>query len=214
MQMRPMVRRLALTTHVTSSVGWFGAVAGFLALAVVGLRDAEAQTVRAAYIGMELLGWFVIVPFALTAFVTGVVQSLGTRWGLFRHYWVVVKLSLTVAATAVLMLHMRPTSLLADVARQRALAPDDLSDLRLQLVVNAIAALAVLLLATALAVYKPRGLTPYGDRRERESRVAATGLEDVGVPAWVRLVAIGVGVLVLVFLAVHLAGGGLGRHGH
>ena len=27
-------RKLALTTHVTSSVGWIGAVAGFLALAV------------------------------------------------------------------------------------------------------------------------------------------------------------------------------------
>ena len=213
MLMRPVLRRLALTAHVTSSVGWFGAVASFLALAVVGLRVHEAQTVRAAYIGMELVGWFVIVPFALAAFLTGVVQSLGTRWGLFRHYWIVVKLFITVAATAVLVLHMGPTSLLADVARRGTLGPDDLPDLRLQLFVNAVAALMVLLVATAIAVYKPRGLTPYGRGHAVKHRASAMGLEDAGTPAWARLFAIAVGLLVLAFLALHLAGGGLGRHG-
>lgn len=213
MLMRPAIRRLALTTHVTSSLGWFGAVASFLALALVGLRGDDAERVRAAYIGMELVGWFVIVPFALAAFLTGLVQALGTRWGLFRHYWVVVKLLMTVAATAVLLLHMGPTSLLADVASQGALRADELSDLRLQLVVNAVAALIVLLVAAALAVYKPRGLTSYGRRREAQRRDSAIALEDVGAPTWARTFAITVGILVLAFLALHIAGGGLGHHG-
>jgi hypothetical protein len=58
----PGLRKLALTAHVTSSVGWLGAVAGFLALAVAGLTSEDAQMVRAAYLAMELTGWFVIVP--------------------------------------------------------------------------------------------------------------------------------------------------------
>jgi len=61
--------------------------------------------VRAAYLATELTTWFVIVPLAFAALITGIVQSLGTTWGLFRHYWVVVKFVLTVLATILLLLH-------------------------------------------------------------------------------------------------------------
>ena len=65
---------------------------------------------RAAYIAMELTGWFVIVPLSLASLLTGLVQSLGTTWGLFRHYWVLVKFLLTIGATIVLLLHMPTVS--------------------------------------------------------------------------------------------------------
>lgn len=110
MTMTPRLRKFALTAHVTSSVGWLGAVAGFLALADAGLTTQDAQMVRAAYVAMELTGWFVIVPLSLASLLTELVQSLGTKWGLFRHYWILVKLLITILATIVLLLHMQPTS--------------------------------------------------------------------------------------------------------
>ena len=64
MIMSPGLRKFALTAHVTSSIGWFGAVAAFLALAIAGLTSQDAQIVRAAYLAMELTTWFVIVPLA------------------------------------------------------------------------------------------------------------------------------------------------------
>ncbi|MGH9905788.1 MAG: hypothetical protein ACRD8U_09435, partial [Pyrinomonadaceae bacterium] len=64
MIMTPRLRKFALTTHVASSVGWLGSVASFLALAVVGLTSKNIQTVRAAYLAMELIAWFVIIPLA------------------------------------------------------------------------------------------------------------------------------------------------------
>lgn len=85
MMMTPALRKFGLTAHVSSSVGWFGAVAGFLALAVSGLTSRDAQVVRAVYLAMNLIGWSVIVPLSLASLLTGVVQSLGTPWGLFRH---------------------------------------------------------------------------------------------------------------------------------
>ena len=88
MTMTPTLRKFALTAHVTASVGWLGSVAAFLGLAVVGLASPDAQTMRAVYVSMELIGWFVIVPFSVAALLTGLVQSLGTPWGVFRHYWV------------------------------------------------------------------------------------------------------------------------------
>ena len=56
------IRKFALTVHVTSSVGLLGSIAAFLALAVTGLIRQDAQTVRAAYLAMELIARFVIVP--------------------------------------------------------------------------------------------------------------------------------------------------------
>src|SRR6266536_3293431 len=116
--MTPGLRKLALTVHLTSSLGWIGAVVAYLALGVAAVTSQDAQTVRAAWIAMELTGWFVIVPLALAALLTGLVMSLGTPRGLFRHYWVLITLVLTVLSTVVLLLHMPTVSSLADVARE------------------------------------------------------------------------------------------------
>ena len=170
MTMTPGVRKLALTVHIMTSIGWFGAVAGFLALAVAGLTSQDAQVVRGAYLAMDLITWFVIVPFCLASLLTGLVQSLGTPWGLFRHYWVLAKLILTVLSTLILLLHTQPISYMASIAAETTLSSADLRELRIQLVVDAGAALLVLLVATILAVYKPRGRTRYGRRRQQEQR--------------------------------------------
>ena len=95
MIMPPFLRKLALTVHVTSSVGLLGAIAAFLGLAIAGFASADDQTVRACYLAMQIAAKFVIVPLAFAALITGLVQSLGTAWGLFQHYWVLVKLLLT-----------------------------------------------------------------------------------------------------------------------
>ncbi len=169
--MTPRLRKVALTAHVTFSVGWLGAVATFLALAIAGLTSQDAQMVRAAYLAMALTGWFVIVPLSLASLLSGLVQSLGTVWGLFRHYWVLIKLLMTVLASIVLLAHMRPISYMAALAAERVLSGDELRGLRIQLVADAGAALLVLLVATTLSVYKPRGVTRYGRRKQHEQRV-------------------------------------------
>lgn len=177
MTMSPGMRKVALTLHVTTSVDWLGAVAAFLALAVAGLSSADPQTVRAAYVAAAVVTWFVIVPLCLASLVTGIGQSLGTSWGLFRHYWVVVKLVLTVGATLLLLLHTQPIDHAAAIAADTGAYGADLRGMRLQLVVDAGLALVVLLATTALATVKPRGLTRYGQRRARSgtSAAASTG---------------------------------------
>ena len=103
--MTPTLRKLNLTAHVVFSVGWVGSVAAFLALSIAGLMSRDSETVRGAYIAMNLIGQFVIVPLSVVALLTGIVQSLGTEWGLFRHYWLLMKFLLTLAATFLLLLH-------------------------------------------------------------------------------------------------------------
>jgi hypothetical protein len=163
--MTPRLRKLTLTAHVTFSVGWLGAVAAYLAPAVVGLTSKDVETVRACHIVMALMGWYVIVPLAFGALLTGLVQSLLTEWGLVRHYWVATKLGLSLLGTVILVMHMR-----GSVGKLAGLTPEALATangghLKLHLLVHAIGGLVVLLVATTLSIFKPWGKTPYGKRK-------------------------------------------------
>jgi hypothetical protein len=171
MTMTASVRKFVLTAHITSSVGWLGAVVAYLALAVAALTTQDPQTVRAAWIAMELTGWFVIVPLALATVLIGLVNALGTPWGLFRHYWVLVKFLLTVFATIILLLHMPTVSYFAGVAAETDSA--NLGGLGGELL-HAGGGVLVLLVTTTLSVYKPRGLTPYGRRKQHEGTLSQT----------------------------------------
>src|SRR5688572_12229990 len=170
MTMTPGLRRFTFTTHITSSVGWVGAVLVFLALAAIALTSQDERTVRGAYLVMAPAAWFVLVPLAHASLFSGIALSLGTTWGLFRHYWVVLKLVLTAFSTVILMIYMGTFRQMAGVAA------DPVIDLRLvrnpSPMVHAILALVVLLLATMLGVYKPFGMTEYGKRQEAGRRTA------------------------------------------
>jgi len=171
--MSPDVRKLALTAHITASVGWLGAVAAFLALAVVGVTSEDAQVVRSAYIAMGLTGSFVIVPLSFASLLTGLVQALGTKWGLFRHYWVLAKLLINIFANVVLLMYMPTLSYLASEAGEAKFPGSDLGGLRdPSPVLHSTAALLLLLVALVLGVYKPRGMTKYGWRKQYEQRAA------------------------------------------
>lgn len=178
--MPPRLRKLALLAHVTSSVGWLGAVAAFLALAVIGMTSRDPATVRGVYLVMEPAAWYALVPLAFAALLTGIIQSLGTPWGLFRHYWVLFKLLINVIATAVLLIYMGTFRSMAALAADQ---DTELSAVRsFSPVLHSALALAMLLLAMVLAVYKPRGVTPFGQRKQRAQRASRSTSEALSVP--------------------------------
>jgi DMSO/TMAO reductase YedYZ heme-binding membrane subunit len=112
------------------------------------------------YLVMEPAAWYVLVPLAFASLLTGIVQSLGTTWGLFRHYWVLFKL----------LIYIETFSLMADVAADPG---SDLGVVRNPSpALRAALALLLLLVATVLAVYKPWGMTRYGQRRQHQLRTA------------------------------------------
>jgi hypothetical protein len=108
---------------------------------------------------------------AIASLLTGIVQSLGTPWGLFRHYWVLFKLLITVFATIVLLIYMETFSLMAGVAADPSADLDVVRNASPGL--HAALALLLLLVATVLAVYKPRGMTAYGRRKQKDQRTVS-----------------------------------------
>jgi hypothetical protein len=152
MTMSPSLRRLMLTVHVTASVGWIGALAVFLAHAIAAATSADRQIVAAASIAMVIAAWYVILPLSLASVASGIVQALGTAWGLVRHYWVLFKLVLTSVATAVLLLKLPDIDAVARLAEAA-----QAQGLRVSLLVHAAGGVAILLAAAVLAIYKPAG---------------------------------------------------------
>jgi hypothetical protein len=224
--MTPFIRKLALIAHITLSVGWLGAVVPYAALAIAGLTTHDAQMARAAYLSMELIGLLVIVPLSLAALLTGLVQSLGTQWGLIRHWWIVVKFLLTIAATLVLLRHMQLVSQMSRIAATTTLSNADFHALRIQLVVHPVGGLLVLLAITMLSVLKPWGLTPFGRRSVLQAGSPSRPSDDgtlepepvymTSKPRWMKVVGIhavhAVGIALLLVVILHLTGSGV--HGH
>ena len=165
MTMPPRLRKAVLTAHVATSVGWLGAVLAYIALDVAAVTGTDAAKVRAAYLAMEVTALNAIIPLAIASVLIGVVNALGTSWGLLRHYWVLVKFLLTVVATIVLLIENRTIRSLARAAE----ASSDPTTLPGTLP-HSLGGLVVLSLVVLLSIYKPRGVTRYGWRKQQERR--------------------------------------------
>lgn len=209
MIMKPSLRRLILTAHVTSSVGWAGAATSFLALNIIAVNSRNDAMVRGAYLSMNIIGLYAIIPLSLASLATALVQSLGTHWGLLRHYWVVAKLLLTILAVYALLMHQ-----FAGVALAAKLVSDNstpaalnarLHSLGIELLGDVSGGLLVLLVATTLAVYKPWGLTRYGRAKQRIQRLESDN--NTPSPIGFRILLVAIGVLIIMFkLTLYLTG--------
>jgi hypothetical protein len=165
MIMAPRLRKLALAAHIALTVGWIGAVAGYIALDVTAATGQDARTLRGVYLAMGLIAWYVIVPLGLASLLTGLVMSLGTNRGLFRYYWTLISLLLTVIATVVLLVETQTIGYFAATAAEPATSGDDLRSLGSTLV-HSVGGMVVLLAILVLNVCKPRGMTRYGWRKQ------------------------------------------------
>jgi hypothetical protein len=196
-----------LTAHVTFSVGWLGAVLAYLSIAVACLISRDEEMVQSGYFAMELIGWFVIVPLSLGALLTGLVQSLGTEWGLFRYYWIVAKFVFTMGAVTILLLHMPAVRHRSGVAAE---------------VIHAGGGMVVLLATTTLSIYKPWGKIRYWPLKKRremlmsaQPKCSALDKETTssGLSIALNIFLVVIALLMAVVAVLHLVGS-LGMHSH
>jgi hypothetical protein len=169
MKMGPRFRKLAVIAHLSSSVGWLGAVVAFLALAISSQTTADPEVMHAAYLGMASVGWFVLIPASLASTLTGLLLALGTPWGLARHYWILTKFAINMLANIALPLYMQGLGSVTVLLTNPLAINMHVSSP----VAHAGVALLGLVVATALSVVKPRGVTRYGSRKQEERRLEA-----------------------------------------
>ena len=168
-RLSPSQYKLLLTAHVVVSVGWLGVVLAKIVLKVFAMTTGAPEIAAALYVATERLN-IAFPPLAIGTIVTGVLLSLGTKWGLVQHYWVATKIVLTVGviATAV-QLGTRipqPTGRAVEESTILGLASSPM----VLLLSLSIAHLIMLLAATVLSTYKPWGKTWFGRRRAVQPR--------------------------------------------
>lgn len=178
--MHPHLRKFALTVHITCSVGWIGAVVSFLALVIAGMSMQDIRLLSAIWIALGLLISYVIVPLALASLFTGMIMSLGTKWGLFQHYWTLLSFVLTVFSIIILLGNVQTVDFFLGIASEVDSPNVELLQGGLQSeLLHAGVGLLVLMLIQVLNVYKPRGLTSYGWRKQQKQRIrrGSVGME-------------------------------------
>lgn len=152
-RLRGQARKVALVGHVLSSVGWFGVAVAIVGCVVAAKVTAQPSFAHALYRVVAASGWL-SVPAGLVAAATGALLGLGTKYGLIRYWWVVVKILITIAV--VITDALLVSAVAGDVAATGRPTP--------ALYGSTSAHIVVLTIAAVLSVIKPRGLTPWGRR--------------------------------------------------
>ena len=145
-------RKLLLTVHVGASVSVLGADLVLLALGIASVGGADPVTI---YPAASLVATWLVAPLALTALACGLALGLLTPWGLFTYWWVTIKLAIVAVLTgAVLSVLVPALGATADAVTgptPRLLG----AGARLPLLIAPATASTLLLIALALAIFKP-----------------------------------------------------------
>jgi hypothetical protein len=149
MRLAPRWRKAVLTVHVVTAVGWLGVDLVLLTFGVAGLNGADPGVV---YPAQSLIGRMLFAPLSVLVWLVGVVNAVGTPWGLLRHRWVLVKLLLTTAMLGLVLFLLLPA-----LTEAGDLAGDLPRRDRITMVVAPSVSSTLLLFATVLSTYKPWG---------------------------------------------------------
>lgn len=170
-KLSPALRKLFLTLHVGFSVSWLGACGAMLILSLIGMLTADVELRYAAYAFMHIFDLVLVIPLVLLSISSGLLVSLGTPWGLFQYWWVVIKLliSLGIVGFAGVQENFWVRGLAEQTAQNRTAA---VGAVALDLVICMVVFLVTLWAATILSIYKPWGRTQWGEaqylkRKER-----------------------------------------------
>jgi hypothetical protein len=157
------VYKLLLAAHVVVSGAWLGIAFAKIILGVAAATSEAPATSRPLYLSMEAVN-VAFPPTAIATLVTGLLLSMGTKWGLLEYYWVATKLALTVGVV------VTGVALVDRLIRQSISAPSvgggpilSAASAPTALLISLSAAHVIMLgVATVLSVYKPLDRTPFG----------------------------------------------------
>lgn len=98
--MSKKTRQLLVFAHVVVSLGWMGAGAANVVLAMTAGYSVPGELQRICYLMISRLDDAIVIPAAFASLVSGVVLGVVTPWGVTRYWWVLIKLVVTVAVIA------------------------------------------------------------------------------------------------------------------
>jgi hypothetical protein len=152
-------RKWTMLTHLVAGLGWLGADIAFLILSITGLTSDDPALVAACYRAIHQFAVGLLFACGLGSLLSGLLLGLGSKYGLFRYWWVFIKLLLNLILVTLVLVLLRPV---ADKAAARSehidgSLPDRLGMLPTNLMFPPIVSITALLLASYLGLFKPWG---------------------------------------------------------
>ena len=169
-QLAKRPRRLLVLVHLVVSLVWMGGGAANVVLGLTARLDPDGGlAAQQAHVAVHVLDLWLVIPAAFSALVTGLLLSWLTPWGFARHWWVLVKLVLTVG---VIVFSTFGVGVWVELLLQHPRSPGWYPT---ALVAGGLANLVAFLVMTVLSHYKPRGLTPWATASPRPRRQVPAG---------------------------------------
>lgn len=163
-RLSPRLRKVTLLVHIVSGVGWMGLDVGLFLLLLTGLTTDDGQLAAACYRAVAVIVPVAVPVLSLGMLLTGLLLGWGTKWGLLRSWWVVVKLALGVILTVLVFVALVPgVNDLAtpDPTTSAGAVRDVIGEATTGLMFPPIVSFTMLGFASVLSIFKPWGRTPW-----------------------------------------------------
>ncbi|MDQ0894900.1 hypothetical protein [Agromyces ramosus] len=164
LRLSPRIRKVVLLTHIAAAGAWLGLDLVLGVLVFTAFTASAVQSAAAAASVASFATW-PLITVGLVTLVTGVLLGVGSKYGLVRYWWVLAKLVLNVVLVTLVVLVLAPGTSALSGAALDSLAAGTAPTLPSTLVFPPIVSSTAVIVAMALAVFKPWGRV--GARRRR-----------------------------------------------
>jgi hypothetical protein len=164
-RLTPAVRKAVMVLHVVAGIGWMGVDIALLVLLITARTTNDAALVVSGFNAIGMIVPIAVPPLSLGILLTGIILGLGTRWGLVRYWWVLVKLLLSLIMTVLVFASLLPAVSSIAVLSATTISADavraSLGMLPTMLLFPPVVSFLMLGVATILSIFKPWQRTPW-----------------------------------------------------
>jgi uncharacterized membrane protein len=96
----PTVRKSLKFLHIVFSMSWFGGSLSLLVLLFFIPRPDSATALVLQHITFNRVATTIVATASVLSLITGLLLCWKSNWGFFRHWWVIVKLFVTIVVIA------------------------------------------------------------------------------------------------------------------
>jgi hypothetical protein len=171
-RLRPAARKAVLVLHIVAGIGWMGVDIALLVLLISARTTNDAALVVSGFNAIGMIVPMAVPPLSLGILVTGIILGLGTRWGLVRYWWVLVKLLLSLIMTVLVFVSLVPAVSSMTILSATTVSADavraSLGTLPTMLLFPPIVSFLMLGVAAILSIFKPWQRTPWSSESDSE----------------------------------------------
>lgn len=172
-RLTPAARKAVLVLHIVSGIGWMGVDIALLVLLITARTTNDAALAISGFNAIGMIVPMAVPPLSLSILVTGIILGLGTRWGLVRYWWVLVKLLLSLVMTVLVFVSLVPAVSSMTILSATTISADavraSLGTLPTMLLFPPIVSFLMLGVAAILSIFKPWQRTPWSSESGPET---------------------------------------------